>query len=121
MESILLLSEGVGSWGADEYFNQFYDQMSMEGQPFPNSTMTANETVALRNLCDLMNRACDATPKYLSVEILTASGWLGVIQAEAGRVLKVFLQRGRCDEEQEQFEPSVEIGLDWYSLAKESQ
>jgi hypothetical protein len=121
MESILLLAEGVGSWGPDEYFNQFYDQMSMKRQPFPNSTMTANESEALGNLCELMNRACEATPRNLSVEILMASGWLEVIQAEAGRVMEIFLQRGRCDEEQEQAEPSVEMGLDWYNLAKESQ
>ena len=121
MESILWLSEGVGSWGAGEYFEQFYDQMSMKRQPFPNSTMTANESEALENLCDLMNRACDATPRDLSVEILMASGWVEVIQAEAAGVLEIFLRRGRCDEEQEQTEPSVEMGLDWYNLAKEGQ
>jgi hypothetical protein len=117
MESILWLSEGVGSWGADEYFNQFYDQMSFDDQPFPNTTMTANESEALQSLCGLMNRASAATPKNLSFGHLAESGWLASIQNEAKRVLKVFLQRGRCYEDQEG-EPSVELGLSWYNQSE---
>jgi hypothetical protein len=119
MESILWLSEGVGSRGADEYFNQFYDQMSFDDQPFPNTAMTASEAGRLRSLCDLMNRASAATTKNLSVEILRQSGWLATIQNEARHALEIFLQQGRCDEDQEG-EPSVEEGWTWYNLVKQS-
>lgn len=117
MESLLWLAEGIGHWGAHEYFDQFYDQMNMENRPWPNSTMTSEELAALEAICDLMNAACKATPKNLTDEDMRTSGWLERIQPEARRVLSIFLERGRCDEEVEQDEPSEAEGQAWYNLA----
>ncbi|GGZ45364.1 hypothetical protein [Asticcacaulis endophyticus] len=115
IEEVHSLTLGIGSWGAAEYFNAFYDHMN-DDEPWQNSAMTEEEWCRLNELCQLMNKACDSTPGDLTDQELIDSGWPDRIKPDAQKVLDVFLKRGRFSEEFEQEAPSYEAGQTWLSL-----
>ncbi len=116
MEALWNLADGddyVSRMGRDEYFCAFFDFMSMDDQPYPNSAMSPDEARALEDVCTLMNTAADATPKTLTWRQLIASGWPRRIQPHAEQALAIFLERGRFDEAVEQDAPSFAEGQAW--------
>jgi hypothetical protein len=105
-------------WGASEYFEAFFDLINND-RPWPNSCFSNEKKQAFKNFCALMIKACDATPKRLTVAQLTESGWPDIIRSEAQRTLAVFLARGRFGEDEEEAKPSFDTGQAWYSSVKE--
>jgi len=113
MEALWWLEEGPDGRGADEYIEQFYDQMDGDA-PRSNSAMNEEEAGAVAHVCRLMNQLCDETPQDVSEEDLVRTGWLSRIQSEARNALAVFLKRGRFIEDIEAAKPSFEAGQAWY-------
>ena len=63
---------------------------------------------ALRDLCALLNKACDATPPIMSrPEELIATGWPERIRPLAEKTLLLMRRRGSFREEAEESEPGV--------------
>ncbi|UDF04593.1 hypothetical protein [Asticcacaulis sp. AND118] len=118
MEAIHSLTEGLGSWGANEYFNAFYDFMDGD-RPWPNKAMSENEHEALLELCLLMNAACEDTPQTLTDESFIATGWPDRIKPVAQKTLTVFLERGRSNENTDEATPSISEGESWLRLVSD--
>ncbi len=110
MDSLEWLENGPMGFGACEYINQFYDWMSFDDAPYPNSAMSAEEADAIARMCRLMNQMCEETPGDVTDEDLIRTGWLGRIQSEARETLAVFLKRGIFSDDAEEAEPSFEAG-----------
>ena len=111
MEVLLGLTDGneeIEQWGPGEYFEGFYDWIPHRGDGGmrPNSAITAEERALLVQVSNLLDDACDATPRDVTTDALIASGWPERIRPVAQRALSVMLQRGRFDEEHEEQEPS---------------
>ena len=99
MESLWRLEDGPDQWGAGEYIEQFYDQMDGD-KPKQNDVMSDEEVSAITDMCRLMNRVCDRTPRDLTEDDLVP--WVDPIQSRARSTLAIFLRRGRFGEDAEQ-------------------
>lgn len=111
MEEILNLSEGdsgADASGPTEWFESFFDWFPYEGEPDWYPAMTAEEANAVRDVCELMQRAIAETDlsKHPTVQEITQTGWPERIAPVAKRALNFMLARGRFSEEQEEVEPS---------------
>ena len=110
MESLDWLAEGndgVGSFGAGEWFEQFFDQHNEQrGRVFENEAMTAEERDAFLAVYRLMGEAAKSTPKKVTDEALISSGWPARIAPAAQAAVDLMMKRGRFSEEIEESEPS---------------
>lgn len=93
-------------WGADEYFNGFFDFVPHEGVGL-NSAMTERELAALIGVQQLVIAACDATPRMVTAEQLIETGWPERIAPAARLALDLMWERGQFSEEQEEVEPTL--------------
>ena len=109
MEELLGLVdwEDFIGWGADEYFNSFFDSFP-DAPPLPsNSALTAAERSALTDVLELMNRAANATARHLTEDELIESGWPERIKPVAAKALAMMVARGRFSDEVEEELPSA--------------
>ncbi len=100
---------GVRQVWPNEYFEQFYDQIAhhKDGEMRPNSAITREERCLLSELSQVLDQACDATPKIMTADELIDTGWPKRIQVVAQRALSFMLERGRFSEDREEEEPSL--------------
>ncbi|GLK77227.1 hypothetical protein GCM10008171_24810 [Methylopila jiangsuensis] len=103
MEAIETLAEGddgVRSAGPIEYFETFYDWIPHrdDGEMRPNTAVTDRERAALLELSRMLDDACDATPRHMTIEDLIATGWPTRIQPFAITARDVMNERGRLSE-----------------------
>lgn len=115
MEAVLSLAdgdEGVREQGADEYFERFYDWIPHRdhGAMRPNSAVTAGEKALLLKVSNILDDACDATPRNMTDDEFIATGWPKRIQPVAEKTLILMRDRGRFSEEWEEDEPSFRNG-----------
>jgi hypothetical protein len=111
MEALDMLSDGeehVQMVGFSDYFELFYDWIPHgEDGGFPDlSTLTKAEQEALTEVRQVLDQACDNTPKDMPERAFIATGWPQRIQPIARRALDLMLERGRFDEKVEETEPS---------------
>lgn len=114
MECLLGFAEGdddVRQSGAAEYFESFYDWVPHrdDGGMRANSALTPDERCVVTEVSAMLDDACDATPRDVTVDQLIASGWPERIRPVAQRALDLMLRRGRFDEEREEQEPSSPV------------
>jgi hypothetical protein len=100
---------GVRQVWPDEYFEQFYDQIPhhKDGEMRANSAITLEERSLLLKISQILDQACDVTPKRMTADELIDTGWPKRIQAVAQRALTFLLERGRFSEDREEEEPSL--------------
>ena len=100
--------QGVRKVWPVEYFEQFYDQIPhySDGEMHPNSAITAEERSLLSKVSEVLDQACDATPRNMTADELIGTGWQERIQVVAQRALTFMLERGRFSEDQEEEDPA---------------
>ncbi len=111
MEAVYTIAdgeEGVRREWPDEYFENFYTWIPHhnDGGLQPNSTITSEERTALLELGEILDEACDATPKIMSADEFIDTDWPKRIQPVAQKVLRLMLARGRFSEDREEVRAS---------------
>jgi hypothetical protein len=106
LESLAEWQETLRTFGYVDYFESFFDWFPYEGAPHPNDTMTADEQAAVARVHRLMIEALNATPRRMTEDQFTATGWPQRISPAAEQALSLMLERGRFSEEQEELTPS---------------
>lgn len=111
MEEIWGLSKAdvsVQDEGPAEWFESFFDYFPYEGEPDWYPAMTPEESIAVREVCRLMQQAvADADiPRRPTVEDIVRTHWPRRIAPVAKQAVDLMMQRGRFSEETEEDEPS---------------
>lgn len=112
MEAIATLAEGdegVRAVGPHEYFESFYDWVPHRDEDRPAASVAAlspAEREAVVEVSCILDDACDATPRRMTVEAFTATGWPARIQPVARKAFDLMRERGRFSEDREEEVPS---------------
>jgi hypothetical protein len=89
----------VRHWGPSNYFNDFFDWMPLDDEtPIHSLAMTSVELAAVEHVRTLMQQACKATPKFLTIDSFILSGWPTQIAGPASEALKTLMERGELSD-----------------------
>lgn len=100
---------GVSDFGGfEDYFEWFYDRIPhRDDGPFPDlSTLTDAEIAVLKRVSQIVDDACDATPRAMSLDAFVKTGWPGRIQPIAKDALDLMVGRGWFSDDVEENVPS---------------